>query len=335
MTEKVETAIQDGKGIFKVNEYNRSFYCLKSKPDIKLWLANDNRSLLLDGKWNDHLYLWAIQVRDDVIRDILLRDRIQEEDARADARAKAEAKVKEMLESEDVSSREKPIGALEKEKAAEPGRPARIGPEQETVSSLERIRIAEQSRLIDSEEVDDSQKGLGEQEPSEDDEEEAVEDEKGASPFSKKDHQTAMDIISPYKSYREYARAKFSRYMRIGDAIMKDGRFYKAADAFTLAAIYTSEDPMPYGSRGIALFAAGEYLASMDYLQRAFDLSDVYAAKKIDLVSLIGRETFDKRLSELITCCKASDISQFHLLASYIQYQTLLIHTFHLKRFAK
>ena len=103
---------------------------------------------------------------------------------------------------------------------------------------------------------------------------------------------------------------------------MMDGRFYKAADAFTLAAIYASDDPLPYGSRGIALFAAGEYLASMDYLQRAFDLSDAYAAKKIDLVSLIGKEMFDKRLSELITCCKASDMSSFHLLASYIQYQT-------------
>ena len=41
--------------------------CDDADCDIMQWLANDNRSPLREGGKDDHLYLWAIQVRDDVI----------------------------------------------------------------------------------------------------------------------------------------------------------------------------------------------------------------------------------------------------------------------------
>lgn len=263
-------------------------------------------------KEDPHLVNLKQQVRDDVIREVLLIDQLRAEDAKAED--------KKALDGKEVSYRDERIKSFEPGKIAEPAKPLEIGLDNESTYTLERERIREQYRKAVEEQMKDTL-----EEPDKPDEpekeKEPSEDEQAESLFPKIDHQTAMNIIKPYKTFKEYARAKFSTYMRIGNTNMKDGKYYKAADAFTLAAIYAPDSPVPYGSRGIALFAAGEHFTSIRYLEKAFDLSDAYAAKKMDLGDFIGKEILDKRLSELIRLSEISKLSRFTLLASYIQYQ--------------
>jgi tetratricopeptide (TPR) repeat protein len=135
------------------------------------------------------------------------------------------------------------------------------------------------------------------------------------------DHQTAMGIMYPYKTYKEYAKAKFNSYIKIGDGFMKQGKFYKAADAYELASIYDLKNARAYGRRGLALFAAGEYLTCVEYMEMALSRSPQYAKEKIDLKTFIGQEVVDKRFANILKWYESNQSPSFMLLASYIYYQ--------------
>ena len=156
-------------------------------------------------------------------------------------------------------------------------------------------------------------------------EEKDAEDESHAKKFSdsmlaKIDHETARGILGRHKTFKEYAAAKYSDYMGIGDAHLKAGKFYKAADAYTLANIYNSGMPGADGGKGLALFAAGEYLTSAGYVEKAVEISPEYASKKIDLAGILDEETLDKRLANLEGWYETNHSPRFIFLASYIYY---------------
>ena len=135
------------------------------------------------------------------------------------------------------------------------------------------------------------------------------------------DHQTARVLMGSNKSYSEYADVKAADFIDTGDKYLKDGKFYKAADAYSLASIYAADNPRPFWGRGIALFAAGEYLTSSQYIERAIALSPEYAYRQMNIGFFIDSETLDMRLSNLNKWYETSGSPRFMLLASYIYYQ--------------
>ena len=129
-------------------------------------------------------------------------------------------------------------------------------------------------------------------------------------------------ILSDYPDYQTMARVKFGEYLAAGEDYLRQGQFYKAADAFELASVWRPEDALVVLARSHALFAAGEYMSSSIYLHRAL-LKDPRLAKvRVDIASLIGdRDVYDNRLVELSTWQQRSNSGEMAFLGAYILLQ--------------
>jgi len=136
------------------------------------------------------------------------------------------------------------------------------------------------------------------------------------------DHAAAAAIRGPHKTFEDWAKAKFTEYMKAAAEFLKKGKYYKAADAYTLAGVYQRENPLAYAGKALALFAAGEYMSSSYFLQRAITLSPEYAKRKIDLAAvLVDRDMIENRIIEMATWQQRSKSPELAFLMAYIFYQ--------------
>lgn len=130
-------------------------------------------------------------------------------------------------------------------------------------------------------------------------------------------------ILGQYQDFASYLEDKYRRAIRAARVYLKQGRFYRAADAYTLACIYKSNDPVAYAGKSQALFAAGEYVSSALYLSRAVEISSQLARSKVDLVALLGgKNQLQKRIADAKEWLKNSGAAELQLLLGYVYYQT-------------
>jgi len=135
-------------------------------------------------------------------------------------------------------------------------------------------------------------------------------------------HARAKRIMAPHTDYETYSQTKYNQLCRAAEGHLGIGRFYQAADAYTLAAIYNPDDPLCYAGRGHALFAAGEYVNSALLLIRAIEIDPEYVNKQIDLAELLGGpEDLDKRIAELNKWLQKSNAPGLGFLLGYVYYR--------------
>jgi len=135
-------------------------------------------------------------------------------------------------------------------------------------------------------------------------------------------HARARRILSERQTFAAYSQDKFNQYMRAAERYMQKGKYYLAADSYTLASIYKPSDPLSYAGRSHALFAAGEYLSSALYLSRAIDLFNGYVDFKIDIVTMIGdMDTVEKRIADIKEWIELSNAAELQFLLAYIYMQ--------------
>jgi tetratricopeptide (TPR) repeat protein len=133
---------------------------------------------------------------------------------------------------------------------------------------------------------------------------------------------TQEEFDKAYKSFAARSEDKFNQHIRAAEGFMKEGRFYRAADAYTLASIYKPNDPLGYAGKSIALFGTGEYLSSSLFLARALEMFPEYAKVRIDLVGMIGdKDTVENRILEARDWASKSGSGELDFLLSYIFYQ--------------
>ncbi len=133
---------------------------------------------------------------------------------------------------------------------------------------------------------------------------------------------TPGEFAKAYKSFVARSNDKFNQHMKAAEDFMKQGRFYRAADAYTLASIYKPDDPLGYAGKSLALFGSGEYLSSSLFLARAIEIFPEYAKVKVDIVAIMGdKDTVENRILEAREWLDKSDNSELAFLLSYIYYQ--------------
>ena len=136
------------------------------------------------------------------------------------------------------------------------------------------------------------------------------------------DHAKAAAIRGPHKTFKSWAQAKYKEYMQAAEQFLKEGKYYKAADAFTLASVYSPKNPLPLGGKAIALFAAAEYMSSSFFLQKAITASPAYAKRKINIAAvLVDKDMIQDRIIELATCQQESKSPALAFLMAYMFYQ--------------
>ncbi|KKL05102.1 hypothetical protein LCGC14_2609390, partial [marine sediment metagenome] len=132
----------------------------------------------------------------------------------------------------------------------------------------------------------------------------------------------AKVILGSHKTFASFSEDKFNQHLRTAERYLKQGRYYRAADAYTLASIYKPEDPLAYAGKSHALFAAGEYMSSALFLSRAFEIFPEYAQFKIDLEAMIGdRDKLETRIVDVEQWLGRSDSAELQFLLGYIYYQ--------------
>ncbi len=125
-----------------------------------------------------------------------------------------------------------------------------------------------------------------------------------------------------HKSFATYSKDKFNKYMRKAEDFLKEGKYYRAADAYTLALMFKPQDPLAYAGKSHALFASGEYMSSALFLTRALNIFPEYAAFKIDLVAMVGdRDKLESRIADVRFWLEKSDAGELHFLLAYVYYQ--------------
>ena len=92
----------------------------------------------------------------------------------------------------------------------------------------------------------------------------------------------AKGILGPHKTFASFTSDKFNQHMRAGEMYLKQGRYYRAADA------YTPE----------------------------------YARFKIDLVAMVGdRDKLESRIVDVKQWLQISDAPELQFLLGYVYYQ--------------
>lgn len=125
-----------------------------------------------------------------------------------------------------------------------------------------------------------------------------------------------------YPDFEHLAAAKAEDYLFLGEEFLKNGQYYKAADAFELASVWDWKNPLLVLARSHALFAAGEYMSSAFYLSRAIEMEPKVLQSRFDWSSLLdSRDAFENRLTELSTWQQRSNSPELALLMGYILLQ--------------
>jgi len=124
------------------------------------------------------------------------------------------------------------------------------------------------------------------------------------------------------KSFSSFSQEKFNWYIEAAQVYLKQGRYYRAADCYSLASIYKPGDPLAYVGKSQALFAAGEYIGSALFLSRALQVLPEYASVKVDFVEILGgQDNLEKRIADAEQRLKISDAAELQFLLGYIYYQ--------------
>jgi len=166
----------------------------------------------------------------------------------------------------------------------------------------------------------------------EDDQEEAESEEQEVNKYKLKlpeppehpevDKTEAKRLLGKHKTFKSLARTKFDQYLYVAEELMKKGKFYRAADAYTLAGVWDSRDARPYIGKSHALFAAGEYMSSAYFLDRGITLNPEYAEKIVDLGEMFGdKDMIENRIIEILQWQQRSNSGELAFLAAYIAYQ--------------
>jgi tetratricopeptide (TPR) repeat protein len=147
----------------------------------------------------------------------------------------------------------------------------------------------------------------------------------------------AKRALGGHQDYNSYSANKFEQYFKAGQEYLKQGKYYRAVDAYTLALIYK---PGPAGSLGkpeaaaltyagksLALFAAGEYMSSALFLGRALqtDQSSIF-----NLQFSIPADKLDSRIADAEECLRlcreagyqTGGVGELQFLLGYIYLRT-------------
>ncbi len=132
----------------------------------------------------------------------------------------------------------------------------------------------------------------------------------------------AKSILGEHKSFASLSRDKFNEYMRIAEDYLKQGKYYLAADSYTLASIYKPDDPLAYAGKSYALFAAGEYMSSALFLSRALEIFPDYVRFKVDIEAMVGdRDRLESRIADIQQWLEKSSAAELQFLLGYVYYQ--------------
>ena len=147
--------------------------------------------------------------------------------------------------------------------------------------------------------------------------------------LSEIDKKTAEALVGVHKTFAVMADDKFNSYMKSAEEFLKQGQYYRAADAYTLASIYNPGDPLAYAGRSHALFASGEYMSSAYYLMTAINIFPQYVKFKIDLNAMIpDKDRLESRITDITKWIEKNNSPELNLIPTNNMVSVILAEAF-------
>jgi len=136
-------------------------------------------------------------------------------------------------------------------------------------------------------------------------------------------HAKALEIRGEHATFAHYSEAKFKNYIRAAQEFIKQGKYYLAADTYSLAEVYDLGNVEATIGMAHSLFAAGEYMSSAFMVRKVLRLQPEYAKETTHLGELlIDKDMVENRVIELERCVNVSKSSELTFLMAYILYRT-------------
>jgi tetratricopeptide (TPR) repeat protein len=133
----------------------------------------------------------------------------------------------------------------------------------------------------------------------------------------------AKAIVGYSTTFATKATDRFNELMKAAEEYIKQKQYYKAADAYSLAAIYQPNNPLPYAGKSHALFGAGEYMSSAYFLSRAIEVFPDYTRFKIDLAAMFDdKDLLEKRTVDISQWQEKTGSPELQFLLAYIYLET-------------
>jgi tetratricopeptide (TPR) repeat protein len=147
----------------------------------------------------------------------------------------------------------------------------------------------------------------------------------------------AKRVLGGHQDYNTYSANKFEQYFKAGQEYLKQGKYYRAVDAYTLASIYKPGPAgslgkreavaLAYAGRSLALFAAGEYMSSALFLGRALQ-TDQFPIFSFQIS--IPADKLDSRIADAEECLRlcrkagyqTGGVGELQFLLGYIYLRT-------------
>ena len=131
----------------------------------------------------------------------------------------------------------------------------------------------------------------------------------------------AERIQGPQGSLESFSQSRFDKHVTDAEGHLKAGRYYRAVDSFTLAAVYQPDNPVVLAGKSHALFAAGEYMSSALFLARMLAVRPDYVEVKVDLAAMLGgADKLTERIADVEQWLSRSGSAQLQFLLSYIYF---------------
>jgi tetratricopeptide (TPR) repeat protein len=118
------------------------------------------------------------------------------------------------------------------------------------------------------------------------------------------------------------SQERADRHIKAAELYLQRGQYERAAELFSLAALYNPADRRAPLGRSHALFAAGQFVNSAMLLAKAIELDPGQTVVKLDLVNATGGpDLFLRRITELEQYARANGTPDVQLLLAYIYYE--------------
>jgi len=132
----------------------------------------------------------------------------------------------------------------------------------------------------------------------------------------------AKTVLGEHRTLKDFEKAKYNEHIRTAENYMKQGRFYLAADSYSMALVYKLNDLTALAGKCHALFAAGEYMSSALFLSRVLEISPEFVNSKINLIAVIGnKDVIETRASDILKWMKITNSPELGFLLGYIYYR--------------
>ena len=127
-------------------------------------------------------------------------------------------------------------------------------------------------------------------------------------------------LNSPIRSFVAGAQSRVNQLMTLGEAALRERKFYAAAGHFEEAMTVDRDNPLPYLGRGHALAAAGDYRSAVLSIRLGIERFPEIANFDLDLLALVGQsDIFDRRRADLESLLTANENYELRFLLGYLE----------------